>query len=247
LIEIMVTPTDSKPRWERRKDARPQELLAAALDLFVERGFAATRLEDVARRAGVAKGTLYLYFENKEELFKAVVREHIVHRIGVAEHDSASFDGHSADLLRAILSTWWSQIGATKLAGITKLMMAESGNFPQLANFYNEEVIARGNALIAGVLERGVARGEFRPVAPRVMTAILTAPVIMLMMWTHSFLPCDLGDIDPQAYMDSFIELSLRGLRPDPVPPTDPVPPADPAPPAAPRAPAAPAAAAIPP
>ncbi len=99
----MECPFDTKPRWERRKDARPQELLAAAIDLFVERGFAATRLEDVARRAGVSKGTLYLYFENKEELFKAVVRTSIVPVIGEAESSVAEFDGHSADLLRNVM------------------------------------------------------------------------------------------------------------------------------------------------
>jgi AcrR family transcriptional regulator len=208
----MQAPVDTKPRWERRKDARPQELLAAALAQFVERGFAATRLEDVARRAGVSKGTLYLYFANKEELFKAVVREHIVHAIGEAEQEVAGFQGHSADLLRVILMQWWDHIGATELAGITKLMMAEANNFPELAQFYNEEVIARGNGLISSVLVRGVERGEFRALDPLVMTSVMTAPVVMLMMWTHSFLPCDMPALDPQAYMKAFIDMALRGL-----------------------------------
>src|SRR5471032_114573 len=194
---MSAAPQD-KPRWERRKDARPQELLAAALGQFVERGFAATRLEDVARRAGVSKGTLYLYFENKEELFKAVVREHIVHAIGEAEHEVASFTGHSGELLRKVLMQWWDQLGATELGGITKLMMAEANNFPELAQFYNEEVVDRGHNLISSVLKRGVARGEFIGIDPEVMTPVLTAPVLMLMMWTHSFLPCDKADIDPQ-------------------------------------------------
>ncbi|HEX9173419.1 MAG TPA: helix-turn-helix domain-containing protein, partial [Telluria sp.] len=135
---------DTKPRWERRKDARPQELLAAALDLFVERGFASTRLEDVARRAGVSKGTLYLYFTNKEELFKAVVRDNIVPVIGAAEEIIAGFEGHSADLLRKVITEWWQRLGETKASGITKLIMAEAGNFPDIACFYQEEVIARG-------------------------------------------------------------------------------------------------------
>jgi len=115
----MSAATETKPRWERRKDARPQELLAAALEQFVERGFAATRLEDVARSAGVSKGTLYLYFANKEELFKAVVRESIVHPIGEAEHAISAFEGSSGELLREILMSWWDQVGATKLAGIS--------------------------------------------------------------------------------------------------------------------------------
>src|SRR3954466_4267347 len=106
----MSCPFDYKPRWERRKDARPQELLAAALDLFVERGFASTRLEDVAKRAGVSKGTLYLYFTNKEELFKAVVRENIIPSIGEAEDAMATFEGSTADLFRYFINGWWERI-----------------------------------------------------------------------------------------------------------------------------------------
>jgi len=203
---------DTKPRWERRKDARPQELLAAALDLFVERGFASTRLEDVAKRAGVSKGTLYLYFENKQELFKAVVRDNIVHAIGEVEDSLATSESSSADLLRSILMQWWEQFGATRLAGLTKLMMAEANNFPELAQFYNEEVVTRGNGLLTSVIARGIARGEFRQVDPVIVSAIVSAPVTMLMMWTHSFLPCDPKDIDPVVYMNAFIDISLRGL-----------------------------------
>ena len=100
-------------------------MLAAALDLFVERGFASTRLEDVAKRAGVSKGTLYLYFENKDELFKAVVRNTIVPVIGAAEGSIASDHDDSAALLRSVMFAWWERIGATKASGIVKLVMAE--------------------------------------------------------------------------------------------------------------------------
>ena len=109
----MSSPSETKPRWERRKDARPQELLAAALDLFVERGFAATRLDDVAAQAGVSKGTLYLYFANKEELFKAVVRENMLPALGEGEEAIEKCDGNSADLFRDIMLGWWERIGAT--------------------------------------------------------------------------------------------------------------------------------------
>ncbi|NVM78107.1 AcrR family transcriptional regulator [Duganella sp. SG902] len=213
----MQAPQDTKPRWERRKDARPQELLAAALDQFVERGYAATRLEDVAKHAGVSKGTLYLYFANKEELFKAVVRANIVATIGEAEQDADAFDGPSGELLGSLLMKWWEEICATPLGGITKLMLAEGNNFPELAQFYNEEVVARGSNLFARVLARGVERGEFRPVDPVVMTQVLIAPVIMLMMWTHSFMPtCEMPPITPQAFMETFIGTTLRGLKADP-------------------------------
>jgi AcrR family transcriptional regulator len=201
-----------KPRWERRKDARPQELLAAALALFVERGFASTRLEDVARRAGVSKGTLYLYYANKEELFKAVVRETIVPVIGDAEDIVAGFEGHSADLLRDILQGWWERIGATPASGIVKLVMAEAGNFPDLARFYQEEVIARGTRMIASVLARGVERSEFRPLDVNLTTQVLMAPMLMLMTWKHSIGPCPEGGLDALGFLSTFFDMALHGL-----------------------------------
>jgi AcrR family transcriptional regulator len=204
--------TESKPRWERRKEARPQELLAAALDLFVERGYAATRLDDVATRAGVSKGTLYLYFANKEELFKAVVRENVLPIIGEAETIIDAYEGSSADLFREIVYGWWERIGATKLSGITKLMMAESCNFPEVAQFYHDEVISRGNAMIIRMLERGMQRGEFRKVNVRHAMNVVCAPMLMLMMWKHSFSACQAEPVSPNDYLNSFIDLFLHGL-----------------------------------
>src|SRR5512142_2099140 len=110
-----------KPRWERRKEARPAELLAAALELFVEKGYAGTRLEDVAHRAGVSKGTLYLYFENKEDLFKAVVRGNVLPVLQHGEKLVEALSGSSADLVRKLVRGWWELTGSTKIAGIPKL------------------------------------------------------------------------------------------------------------------------------
>lgn len=207
----MPCPFKAGPRWARRKEARPQELLAAALDLFVERGYAATRLDEVAARAGVSKGTLYLYFPGKEELFKAVVRETVVPIIGEAEDVIGRYQGSSTALLRDIVLGWWERIGNTKLSGITKLMMAESGNFPELARFYHEEVIRPGNAMIARLLERGVAAGEFRPFDAQRMTDVIVSPMLMLMLWKHSF-GRHVESIDTAAYLDHFIDLCLHGL-----------------------------------
>ena len=211
----MQCPLDSKPRWERRKDARPQELLAAAIDLFVEHGFAATRLEDVARRAGVSKGTLYLYFTNKEELFKAVVRESILPFLGKAELSVAEFEGHSAELLRSVVMNWSRQIGQSKASGLGKLMLAEAVNFPELARFYREEVMSRTVRMISSILERGVKRGEFRSFDITQMTQVLIAPMMMLNVWKHSAVaPCDCSDLNPQAFLDNLLDLTLSGLLP---------------------------------
>ena len=200
------------PRWVRRKEARPQELLAAALDQFVERGYAAARLDDVAAQAGVSKGTLYLYFTNKEELFKAVVRENVLPVLDAGEEIINNFEGGSADLFREIMMGWWERIGNTKLSGITKLMIAECGNFPEVAKFYHEEVITRGNTMILRVLDRGVASGEFRQIDTSQAINVVVAPMIMLMMWKHSFGACGVKEISPDAYLNCFTDLLLHGL-----------------------------------
>ncbi|WP_019141872.1 TetR/AcrR family transcriptional regulator [Noviherbaspirillum massiliense] len=215
----MDCPFKNKPRWTRRKEARPQELLAAALDLFVERGYAATRLDDVAARAGVSKGTLYLYFANKEELFKAVVRENVIPVLGEAEQFIGRHEGNSVELFRKLVLRWWERVANTKLSGITKLIMAESSNFPEVAKFYHDEVIARAHVMVAGVLERGIRRGEFRQIEVSQATSVLIAPMLMLMLWQHSFAGCEVKAVSAEEYLQSFIDLFLNGLlSPAPAP-----------------------------
>ena len=131
LSNFMVAAGDPvHARRERRKEARPGELLDAALDLFVEKGFAATRAEEVAARAGVSNGTLFLYFPSKEELFKAVVRDNISGRFQEWNQEFDSFDGSTPDMLRYCMKVWWDRLGATRASGITKLMISEARNFP---------------------------------------------------------------------------------------------------------------------
>lgn len=199
---------------ERRKEARPGELLAAALDLFVEKGFAATRVDDVAKRAGVSKGTLFLYFSSKEELFKAVVRESISERFTEWEAEMAAFEGSSADLLRFCMQAWWERIGATQAAGITKLMMSEAGNFPELATFYQREVIEPGHRLIEQVLQRGMDRGEFGPIDLRHGVYVVLAPMLFLAMWKHSLGSCcdAKTQLVPADYIAVQVETILNGL-----------------------------------
>ncbi len=200
------------PRWERRKESRPAELMDAALELFVEKGFAATRLDDVAKRAGVSKGTLYLYFDSKEDLLKAVVREGYVSPIADAELYARAYTGSSADLLRDLMKMWWDRVGATPMSGITKLMVSEAGNFPDLARFYHEEVMQRGMGLFAYALKRGIAAGEFRSVHLEHATRLCCAPVVMTMIWKHSLGLCTQDELDPVAYLQSHVDMLLHGL-----------------------------------
>jgi TetR/AcrR family transcriptional regulator len=198
----------------RRKQARPGELLTAALDLFVEKGYAATRVEEVARRAGVSKGTLFLYFDSKEELFKAVVRENLSLRFPQWSILLDQFPGTSADLLRYAMGQWWSLVGDTKASGISKLMMSEASNFPELAEFYQREVIEPGNALIRRILQRGVERGEFRPLDLQYGVHTVLAPMLYLVVWKHSFGACVAqgSPLVPEAYLSAQIDILLNGL-----------------------------------
>lgn len=205
---------EAAPKRSRRKEARPGELLEAALDLFVEKGFAATRVDDVAARAGVSKGTLFLYFPSKEELFKAVVRENIAGRFAEWNNELESFVGTTSEVLRYCYQVWWERIGATKASGITKLMFSEAQNFPEIAQFYQQEVILPGRALIRRILQRGMERGEFRQMDLEYGTYIVLAPMMFLMLWNNSMGPCSLPDevFTPEQYIRTQIDNILHGL-----------------------------------
>ncbi|HEY3220645.1 MAG TPA: TetR/AcrR family transcriptional regulator [Gemmatimonadales bacterium] len=205
----------TKPRWRRRKNARPEEIISAALEVFADRGFAATKLEDVARRAGVTKGTIYLYFENKEALFKALVRETIVPVIEQGEALAKSHKGSARDLFEQLVREYFRLVGETSLAGIPRLMIAEARNFPQLARFYYEEVVTRGHRLMGGVLERGIKAGEFRRVNVAIATKLAMAPLMHAVVARKAFAACMPEGFDVAAYLDTHIDLYLHGIATD--------------------------------
>ena len=213
----MSTATDirQEPRWSRRKEARPEEITAAALELFVERGYAATRLEDVAAKAGVSKGTVYLYFANKEELFKAVVREGLVSPLAAFRDWVGQFEGDTFSLLRLLMSGWWEKIGSTRVSGIPKLILAESGNFPELARFYVAEVVEPGHALVMRIIRRGIERGEVRPVDPDPVARLVVAPLLLSMLWRSSLAQHASMPQDPTGYLEAHLDLLGRALRPE--------------------------------
>ena len=214
---IMPPRKRGTPAREQRRAVRSQELTDAALALFVEKGFAATRLDEIAALAGVSKGTLYLYFDSKEALFLAVIREGIV---PLLDEGRKLIDAHADDpltLLREYIHGWWTLLGSTALGGVPKLMMSEAQNFPDVAQYYLEEVIQPARAQMREILERGVARGVFRAVDIEMMTHILIAPLLHLVMWRHSFAACCSADaLDPQRYLDCAIDVVIDGIAAPP-------------------------------
>jgi TetR/AcrR family transcriptional regulator len=214
LICNTVCPADNaRVKHARRKEARPGELLDAALDLFVAKGFAATRVEEVAAKAGVSKGTLFLYFKSKEELFEAVVRENISNQISQGMVEIENFEGPTTDMLKFAMFAWWERVGNTKASGISKLVMSEASNFPTLANFYHENVVRPGRQLIQAILQRGVDRGEFRSLNMDYAVFSVIAPVMFLTMWKHSWGTCSIdAPIDPISYLDSQADIIVHGI-----------------------------------
>lgn len=204
-------------RWARRKEARPQELVAAALGHFIRDGYHAARLDDIARSANVSKGTVYLYFADKEALFKAVIRENLSPVLAEGEDLISRHQGSTAELLQCLFGGWWEMMGKSPAAGLAKLVMAESARFPNLARFYYDEVIARADALFRRAIQQGIDRGEFRAASLAPTTAALTAPMVFLMMWNHSFGTCVTRNFSPETFIDSYVNLALFGLvkRPD--------------------------------
>jgi len=199
--------------WERRKEQRPGELLNAALEVFVARGYAAARLDDVAARAGVSKGTLYLYYAGKEDLFKAVVRATILPVIEQFRHHIEQATGSSEQLLADVLKGWWSCFSKPQMGGIMKLILGEASNFPKIARFFNDEVAMPTHEVIRRLVQRGIERGEFRqPCDLDTATHLIMSPLILKLVWNHSVGQCCKPIIDPADFIRHHADLVLTLL-----------------------------------
>jgi AcrR family transcriptional regulator len=202
------------PTRVRRPENRASEIARAALDLFVAHGFAATKLEDVARQASVSKGLPYLYFKNKEGLFKAVIAEAIDGPLAQANDVIDNFTGSSADLLRTLVAGIRA-FEATPAAGVVKLILAEAGNFPDVASYFCTHIDARGRDLFIRTLRRGVESGEFRQLPDLETTAIIIShPIAMFSVWKRSLAPFDPGKLDDDRFYEGYLDFVLKGLRP---------------------------------
>jgi AcrR family transcriptional regulator len=205
-------PAQQTLRWRRRKQARPAEILAAALACFKERGFAGTRLDDVAAKAGITKGTIYLYYPNKEELFEAVVRLELVPNIERLETIVAKPDS-AAEHLKQLFSFWARTVAPSPLSVIPKIIFAEAGNFPKLARFFLETAPHRMLRLITAILRRGIANGEFRPVDVDHVVYCIIGPLVFSLLWQHSLGPYDDKPLDVEAVCRAHLDLVLHGLK----------------------------------
>ena len=210
-----------KPVKQRRAPTeRPQEIIDAALELFVEKGFAATRLDDVAERAGLSKAAIYLYFADKTALFQGVVRQAIASNIMTVEAMLAAHRGPVAPLLPRILDFMASRIEETPMAAVAKLVIAESRAFPEIGRFYLKEVIGRGIPLMEGLITRGIAQGEFRQVDASLTVRTMVGPMLLAVIWRTVFEPIGAEPLDIRALARHHADLMLHALRPVAEPPS---------------------------
>ncbi|WP_424814194.1 TetR/AcrR family transcriptional regulator [Roseococcus sp. YIM B11640] len=196
----------------RRKADRPAELLDAALDTFVERGFAAARMGDIAERAGVSKGTIYLYYTSKEAIFEALVRRNIIPRLEAAEAALRASGLPAAVQLRRLLELMAEATADPRIAAVPKLVLSEAGNFPEMARFYRNEVVGRGLALVQGILRRGMDGGELRALDPELTARLFVAPMILSALWQTSFAPIEEAPVPPASLIALHLDLFLGAI-----------------------------------
>lgn len=208
---------NQEPRWRRLPEERPRQIIEAALDTFAERGLANARLDDIARRAGLSKGTIYLYFPNKEELFREVVRHTIVASIEAAEREIDALSGPVAEAFAQFIRAYWALARDPHYVAIFRLVNAELHNFPDLVEFYADEAVTRSRRLVQRLIERGIASGEFRPVDVRVAARMVTASVVMHALWAHANSVCSrMLEHGSDRLVQDIIDYHLHALRADP-------------------------------
>ncbi len=204
---------ESKCRWRRRKEARPGEIVEAALEVFTEKGFAATKLTEVASRAGVSKGTVYLYFDSKEALFQAMVKQTLLPHLEQAELHVDKHEGSTTDLMYGLTAHWRDTVLSSKASGIPKLVIAEASNFPEMARFYVDNVVKRGTALVQRILQRGVDKGEFRDIDVTHTARAVLAPMIFAAIYENSLRPYDDSPYKAEEFFNAHLRMILDGLK----------------------------------
>ena len=202
----------AKPKRQQRAEERPREICAAALDVFAEKGFAAAKLDDIARRAGVSKGTLYLYFEDKAGLFRAVVRDTVAPNIDAVRSMVEGVELPFADVIRLFLPRFAALTGQVRVGAVAKMVIGESRNFPELAKVWHDEVVTKALGMIGGLIERAQAKGEVRAGEPRLHAFTLMGPMMMGVLWRETLQPAGGAPLDLEALAKQHAETVLAGL-----------------------------------
>lgn len=209
-------PPEGQPKFRRRKADRPEEIVAAALTVFAEKGFAAARLDDIAARAGVSKGALYLYFATKEDLFRAVVEQGVVPNLTAVQGAIAANPNSFPDLVRAFVGAMAGVIATTPLGGIVKMVIGEARNFPELARIWHDRLITPALGAFSAAIAAAQGSGEIRPGDPRQYAVSLISPLLLGVIWQETFTPVGAPPFDIPALARQHVDLWLRGVLIEP-------------------------------
>jgi AcrR family transcriptional regulator len=209
----MPRPKSVAPKWRRCPEDRPHQIIKAALEVFGECGLANARLQDIAERAGVSKGTIYLYFPNKEELFREMIRQTAVAAIERAEQ--ADVPGPPTNQLVAFMRGYWTFVRSPAFSTIYRLVLGELHQYPDLAKFYANEVVARGQKLLSAIISRGIETGEFRDMDPMVGARMLVAIIVMNGIWRdeHTGVPLLAHKSDEEVFRE-LAQFYLHAIAP---------------------------------
>ena len=200
------------PKFKRRKADRPDEIVAAALEVFSEKGFAAARLEDIAARAGVSKGAIYLYFATKQDIFRAVVEQGVAPNLDALRAGLTAPTEDFAELLRGLVKGLAGVVASTSIGGIVKMVIGESRNFPELAQAWHDQLVDPALGAMTNAIAAAQARGELRPGDPRQYAISLIAPMLVGVIWRETFTPVGADPIDIPSLAEQHVDLWLRGL-----------------------------------
>lgn len=201
-----------QPKFKRRKADRPDEIVAAAIEVFSEKGFAAARLDDIAARAGVSKGALYLYFATKEDIFRAVIEQGVAPNLGLVQAAIAANGQSFPDLLRAFTAIISNLAASSPVGGIIKMVIGESRNFPELARTWHDSLISPALGAMTAAIAQAQARGELRPGDPRQCAISLISPMLLGVIWRETFVPVGAEPLDIPSLAQQHVELWLRGM-----------------------------------
>jgi AcrR family transcriptional regulator len=206
----------SSPKWRRRADARPAEIVQAAYAVFAEKGFAAARLDEIAKRAGISKGALYLYFETKQDIFEAVVKDAVAPNIEAIEAFALGFPAPFEQLIRMMIPRVADLANQSDMGKVIKMVIGESGNFPEIARIWHDDVIAKGIGLLTRVVARAQERGEVRPGDPRQHALSIASPLLVAVLFRETFVPVGAKPFDIPSLMQQHLDTLLPGLLTSP-------------------------------
>ena len=202
----------NSPRWQRRAEDRPREICAAALDVFAEKGFAAAKLDEIAKRAGISKGTLYLYFKDKEQLFRAVIRDTVVPNVENMRSDLIQTGIPFDQLIRFFFAQFALITSQVPIGSVAKMVISESRNFPELAKVWHDEVVSKALGTVTALIEMAQAKGEVREGDARLHAFTLLGPMLMGLIYRETLEPVGGEPLDFAALTRQHAETVLAGL-----------------------------------